>query len=1384
MKLANIHSEGRKLYLFLRDSNGKQEIQTVDDFFPYYYEKDSMSTKFKSFTGIPLRKIYVSKPSEIRKNRSNESWESDINLCKRYIIDKIDCFDKTVIKYLFIDVEILTDVLPNVLKANKPISCISVYNSATKETKTFSIKDIKDEPAMLMKFMNYVKTEAPDCILGWNISAFDYPYMFSRIKNFPEQISPISKSRYGKNNIFLPAGISIVDYLTLFKKLTLNKEEEYSLDFIAEKHLGKGKQFKNINFNELSEKLILRNKEDVEIMVKLEEKFKLIEYYDEIRRLARVEWEDLEWNSRIVDNLLLQEAKKQNLVLPMKPQDAENEEIQGAYREIYDSGAFYDVEKYDVSSAYPLAITSFCLDVANITHENDENTILINDTYFKQNENALLPSVVRKAIELKNKVKHELNQLKVDSEEHENMKTKYSAIKSVINSIYGSMAMRYFRLYNPIVASTITFLVRDLLHYVKDKLEEKQHKVIYVDTDSCAKDTPVTIKINNDIHIVPIEDLFQSPKTTSKTEFDISKKNYYIWTDLGWSKIKYIYRHKTHKKMYRIITRKGFVELSEDHSLVIDNESMSPKLLKIGDRIELKSCKLENNIQVDLELAWTIGFYLAEGTSGIYNNLKRYKTYHWRIVNQDLMALKKCQTALKKYGLETVINDYRKSSSCYGLDPRGCKIEITKLFMYWCHTKTGDKKIPSFILNSSLESKQAFLQGYWKGDGNIGKKDKIATCVSIDKSLLQGIISMLDNLEIDYSIVTRKDKSNAISLRLIRDKQDKRIQQHDMIKQIVNYESNDYIYDIETENHHFCGGIGNVNLHNSVFVISKDNLLSYINNLVKEWAKTKYNKENIDLSFERDGFFNKLLLIAKCRYIGYLTKENGEIEEEVKGVESKRKDATRYIKVFQRTLIDKILNKESKESIYFWIKEEIKNFRNNKLTDIAFPAKYTKTEEEYKSVPIFMRALRYAKEKSKFTKKLGERFWWIYVKPIEKETKKVKEYFYKDKKLTNSLLKTEWKTYYNEEILVKDMTEEKLDKLKESLTQKGEITLKEITIDGCEKNVIAFDENDLSHVEFVDWDLLLERNIYMKLESIFEAMKWDINEIKGLSLSKKLIESRKSDTKKEDTRTIQITSKNNILDNSKMPSSEIIANDSMLQSSLIINEISTPSCDLNDCKKNEDGECKGTEPQDCPKNNEQSIYETPELLKEQLIVNHAFTTKTDITERTIKIAEAFGLGIDEDKTFAIYDNLKLKVKQGDVVYVTGDSGSGKSWILKNVFAKMKNSISIDQIVIDENEIVTEGVGKDLNDALEKLNLAGLSDAFLYLRRYCHLSDGQKYRYKVAKFIDNKDKEIWILDEFCATLDRTTAKILAYNIQKIARRLNKTLICATTHEDLL
>ena len=180
-----------------------------------------------------------------------------------------------------------------------------------------------------------------------------------------------------------------------------------------------------------------------------------------------------------------------------------------------------------------------------------------------------------------------------------------------------------------------------------------------------------------------------------------------------------------------------------------------------------------------------------------------------------------------------------------------------------------------------------------------------------------------------------------------------------------------------------------------------------------------------------------------------------------------------------------------------------------------------------------------------------------------------------------------------------------------------------------------------------------------------------------------------------------------------------------------------------------------------------------------------FSTKAEVTERTLAVCEAFGLGVDEAKHFVVFDDFSLDFCRGDLIYITGDSGGGKTLLLK-AFKEFfgDEATALNDLEIDPEETLIEGVGRNVREAIETLSLCGLNDAFLFLRKYKELSDGQKYRYKLAKLMDNEEGNVWIIDEFCATLDRVMARIIAYLIQKVARKLGKTVVVATTHRDLV
>jgi ABC-type ATPase with predicted acetyltransferase domain len=184
------------------------------------------------------------------------------------------------------------------------------------------------------------------------------------------------------------------------------------------------------------------------------------------------------------------------------------------------------------------------------------------------------------------------------------------------------------------------------------------------------------------------------------------------------------------------------------------------------------------------------------------------------------------------------------------------------------------------------------------------------------------------------------------------------------------------------------------------------------------------------------------------------------------------------------------------------------------------------------------------------------------------------------------------------------------------------------------------------------------------------------------------------------------------------------------------------------------------------------------------IINKSFTSSVERTPRVLEIAEGFGLGLS-DKRFVIFDSLALEIESGEVIYITGQSGSGKSLLLRELRDQMraegKRVADLNEIELPEKPVI-EIVGSTITEAADLLAKAGISDAWIYIRKPSELSDGQRYRLKLAMLLD-QPTDVWVADEFGAVLDRVTAKAVAFNMQKVARAQGKTLIIATTHTDL-
>jgi len=184
-------------------------------------------------------------------------------------------------------------------------------------------------------------------------------------------------------------------------------------------------------------------------------------------------------------------------------------------------------------------------------------------------------------------------------------------------------------------------------------------------------------------------------------------------------------------------------------------------------------------------------------------------------------------------------------------------------------------------------------------------------------------------------------------------------------------------------------------------------------------------------------------------------------------------------------------------------------------------------------------------------------------------------------------------------------------------------------------------------------------------------------------------------------------------------------------------------------------------------------------------VDKSFGWSGVVTDKIAGVMKTFGVDLERVRERGVRHECSLSLKAGEICFITGASGAGKSVLLREMYdgTDAGRRLDINEIGIEAGKSVIDCIEGDLFESLKILGRTGLSDVFTALNEPAKLSEGEQYRYRLAKALLS-ERAIIFADEFWSNLDRISAAVIAHNIRKVAGGSGKTFVLASSHDDIL
>ena len=441
-------------------------------------------------------------------------------------------FNMSDMKIITIDIEVACENgFPDVEASQEEMLCITIKDLATGKFITWGTREAKvdteyrvfwTEQEMLADFHKWWCSNTPDIITGWNCNLYDIPYICRRLERvlgekWQKSLSPWNKVNMrevyiqGRRNLAYDIlGVSILDYLDLYRKFTYTNQESYRLEHIAIVELGEGKldhsEFENFKdfYTEHWQKFVEYNIKDVDLVDRLEKKMKLLELAVTMAYDAKVNFEDVYSQVRMWDTLIYNYLKERKICVPPRQESKKDDKYAGAYVKEPIPGLYDWVVSFDLNSLYPHLIMEYNISPETLVPTrypsisvdkilngeidiDSDYCVAANGAQYRKDIQGFLPEMMQKIYDERTIYKKKMLIAKSDYEKtgDKELQADISAFNNIqmarkiqLNSAYGAIGNQYFRYFNIANAEAITLSGQLSIRWIENKMNSYINKIL------------------------------------------------------------------------------------------------------------------------------------------------------------------------------------------------------------------------------------------------------------------------------------------------------------------------------------------------------------------------------------------------------------------------------------------------------------------------------------------------------------------------------------------------------------------------------------------------------------------------------------------------------------------------------------------------------------------------------------------------------------------------------------------------------------------------------------------------------------------------------------------------------------------------------------------